>query len=376
MIPLFKVAMSLPDALDGVAGALGSGQLEHGPRAEEFERAIAARLGNPFVTAVNSATSGLQLALSLVHRPGDGRRADRDAEVLCTPLTFEATNWPVLAEGLRLRWVDVDPATLNMDLDDLARKITPATRAIVLVHWAGYPVDLDRLRAVVDAGEAEHGVRCVVIEDCAQAWGATFRGRPLGTHGNISVYSFGAIKLLTCGSGGVVAFPDGEAHRRAKSRRYFGINRHSERRLGEYDVADWGYRFHLNELCAAVGLANLAAVDDLLERHRSNAAHLDKELADVPGLEQVARPDAADPSFWVYPVKVDDRPGFLRRLAEAGIGTSLIARRNDAHSCVADAGVPLPGLDAVHDRVVHIPVGWWLSDEDRAHISTTIRAGW
>jgi dTDP-4-amino-4,6-dideoxy-D-glucose/dTDP-4-amino-2,4-dideoxy-beta-L-xylose transaminase len=378
MIALSKVAMS-PHALDRVGEVLRSGQLEHGPRVDEFEAAVGRRIGNPFVTAVNCGTAGLHLALSLAARPTPlaGDRGTHDpGEVLSTPLTFEGTNWPILANGLRIRWVDVDPATLNVDLDDLASKISPATRAILVVHWLGYPVDLNRLRDIIDRAEAAYGFRPIVIEDCAQAWGAQYRGRHLGSSGNVCVFSFQAIKVLTSGSGGMVALPDEELWRRARLRRWHGIDRSADRANADYDVPDWGYRFSMNEIAAAIGLANLDIVDGLLDRHRENAAYYDKELAGVPGLEHTERADDREPTFWMYPVKVADRPGFKRKMADAGIMTGVVSRRNDAHSCVDHLRTDLPGLDSVYERLVYIPVGWWLSEDDRAYISDTIRSGW
>lgn len=369
MIPLFKVAVA-PRALDRISEVLDSGQLENGPKVAEFEAAVGRRIGNPRVVAVNCGTSGLHLAINLV--TGD----DRSGEVLSTPLTFEGTNWPILANGLRIRWVDVDPATLTIDLDDLARKITPATRAIVVVHWLGYPVDLDRLNDVVADAAAVHGVRPPVIEDCAQAWGATYHGDRLGGHGNICVYSFGAIKALTCGSGGLIALPDDALHRRARLRRWFGIERRSDRYHGNYDIAEWGFRFPMSEINAAIGLANLGTADGLVAMNRENAAVYDKELTGIPGIELTERAADREPAFWAYPLKVDDRRSFMRKMADAGIMTSVISRRNDAHSCVADARTELPGLDAIYDRVVYIPVGWWLTEDDRRHIVDTIRSGW
>jgi dTDP-4-amino-4,6-dideoxygalactose transaminase len=378
MIPLFKVAMSA-EALDRVTRVIDSGLIGHGPVVEEFEQALRLRVGNPYLAAVNSGTSGLHLALRLVAHPAPDEQGpqwtERD-EVLATPLTFEASNWVILANGLRIRWVDIDPATLNVDLDDLAAKISPTTRAIVLVHWGGYPVDLDRLAAILDRAEAAYGFRPVVVEDCAHAFGTTLRGRPLGNHGNVCVFSFHAIKHLTCGSGGMITLPDARTHDRVRLLRWYGIDRAADRVHGEYDVDEWGYNFHLNEIEAAIGLANLGLVDDHLRAHRDNAGYYDKELAGLPGLELTERRDDRQSSFWLYPVKVDDRRSFMRRMTEAGIMTSVVIRRNDAHRCVREYATSLPGLDRVHERVVYIPVGWWLSEADREHIVKTIRAGW
>ena len=149
------------DAPARVAEVVRSGFVGQGPRVEEFEQALACRIGNPLLATVNSATSGLHLALWLV-AGGPADAAREQAEVLTTPLTCTATNWPILANGLRIRWADIDPATLNVDLDDLERKITPSTRAVVVVHWAGYPVDLDRLREVVSRAERRYGFRLPV----------------------------------------------------------------------------------------------------------------------------------------------------------------------------------------------------------------------
>lgn len=379
-VALFKAAIA-PDAPAAVAEVLASGQLEHGTKVRAFEEAVGARLGNDRVVAVDCGTSGLHLALRLAafadgDLPGE-RSADDAGEVLSVPLTFEATNWTILANGLRLRWVDVDPSTLCIDLDDLERKVTPATRAIVVVHWLGFPVDLDRLRVVLDRVEARLGFRPAVVEDAAQAWGTTYGGLPLGNHGNICVFSLGAIKVLSTGTGGLVVLPDDETYARAGLLRWLGIDRNADRTTGRYDIAEWGYHFTMNEIAAAIGLSNLKIVDGLLSATRDNARYYDEALADVPGLELTERAPLAEPSFWAYPIKVSDRPSFLRKLADAAIGTSIISRRNDAHTCVASAASgELPGLDSVYDRLVYIPVGWWLSEREREHVVETIRSGW
>lgn len=378
MIPLFKVAMSA-DAGRLVSDVLSSGYIGQGPRVEEFEGALRDRIGNPNVVTVNSATSGLHLALHMVAGPGRPGGPDPSApgEVLTTPLTCTATNWPILANGLRIRWVDVDPATLNVDLTDLARKITERTRAVVVVHWAGYPVDLDRLRDILDDAERTFGTRPVVIEDCAHAWGATFGGRPLGNHGNIAVFSFQAIKHLTAGDGGLLVLPDQQLAERARLLRWYGIDRaRGDSFRCEHDVAEYGFKFHLNDINAAIGLANLVEVDDRVARHRDNAAFYDRELKDVPGIRLTERADDRHSSFWIYSLLAERRQAFMARLAERGVASSPVHHRNDTHSCAREYRQLLPGLDAFADQIVSIPVGWWVSDTDRQHVVDTIRAGW
>ncbi|MFS0692340.1 DegT/DnrJ/EryC1/StrS family aminotransferase [Streptomyces nitrosporeus] len=370
MIPLFKVAMS-PKASSLVGEVLDSGYIGQGAKVDAFERALAERLDNPRVLTVNSATSGLHLALHLV-----ATESGRDGEVLATALTCTATNWPILANGMRIRWVDTDPSTLNMDLDDLARKITPETRAIVLVHWGGYPVDLDRLRGVLDRAERLHGVRPRVVEDCADAWGATYKGVPLGGHGSIGVYSFQAVKHLTAGDGGLIVLPDDGLMDRARSLRWYGIDRDGGAARFKNDIPEYGFKFNMNDINAAIGLANLEIVDGIVARHRENAAFYDAELAGVDGLELTERATDREPSFWYYSVKVDRRDAFAQRLREAGIATSEVHHRNDAYTATRESRALLPGLDRIAERQIALPVGWWVTDEDRAHIVKTVKAGW
>jgi dTDP-4-amino-4,6-dideoxygalactose transaminase len=378
MIPLFKVAMS-EDAGRRVNDVLFSGYIGEGPRVKEFEEELRRRIGNPALATVNSCTSALHLALHMV--AGEAQRSQAGStgqgEVLTTPLTCTATNWPILANGLRIGWVDVDPATLNVDLDDLARKIGPDTRAIIVVHWAGYPVDLDRLRQILDDAEAAFGFRPVVIEDCAHAWGSTYKGKPLGNHGNICAFSFQAIKHLTTGDGGLLVLPSQEQADRARLLRWYGLDRSKgESFRCEQDVPEYGFKFHMNDISAAIGLANLGQVDAHVERHRQNAAYYDRELKEVPGLKLTERADDRESAFWIYSILVDRRDDFIERMKSHGVMASPVHQRNDGQRPVAQYRRLLPGLDSVADRQVSIPVGWWVTDEDRQHIVDTIRGGW
>lgn len=232
-IPLFKVFMAPPEELDApVLSVLHSGYVTQGKKVEEFEEALRIFLGNPRALTVNSATSGLHLALHLLKKsegnwPG---LVDQVDEVLTCPLTCTATNWPILANQLKIKWVDADPSTCNMCLADLERKLSPTTKVVVLVHWGGSPIDLDGVARVQEVCARRFGFRPHVIEDCAHAFGAEYKGRKLGAHGNTCVFSLQAIKHLTSVDGGIVVFPNNRLHQRAKLVRWFGIDR--EKRSG------------------------------------------------------------------------------------------------------------------------------------------------
>lgn len=374
MIPLFKAPMSarVPRA---AARVIAGGVLDRGDKVEEFEVAVGDKIGNPWLAAVDNYLSGLRLALRLAAGEYHHGGAD-EGEVLCVPLAAAETTSLVLASGFAVKWVDIDPDTLSIDLDDLARKISPKTRAVVVSHFLGSPVDLDRLGDVLDEANRAFGVRPAVVEDAAHAWGATFHNKPVGGHGNISVFSFSEMDLLSCGAGGALALPDEESHQRAKLLRALGIDRSADWTLDPPNAAEWGHDCPMNDLNAAIGLANIAEADRAVEAHRENADYFDRELGDVVGLDLVRRAADQQPSFWSYPVKVDDPVGFMRQLASAGIAAATVGEPGETRARVRDRRVLLPGFDRVSERVVCIPVGWWITEEQRHHIVDTIRSGW
>jgi len=390
-IPLFKVFMS-EDAPAAVSKVLMSGFIGQGPKVDEFEESLKEVFKNDNVASVNAGTSAEHLALHLLKKSAENNdfyhgsvvvpRAwpgiqDGD-EVLCTALTCTATNWPVLANNLKIKWVDVDIKTMNMDLDDLARKITAKTKVIYLVHWGGYPVDLDKVKEIQETAYRNFGFKPAVIEDCAHAFGSKFKGQPIGSHGNICTFSFQAIKSLTTIDGGALLLPHQELYRRAKLLRWYGIDRESNRKdfRCEDDIPEWGYKFHMNDIAATVGLSNLKHVDRLLDINRSNAKYYDDHLKDCPGVTLLERDPRMNSSFWIYSLLVDDKQGFMDLMKKCNIIVSQVHERNDMHSCVREFRTHLPTLDKVKSKLISIPVGWWVTKEQRKYIVESIKGGW
>lgn len=373
-IQLFKVFMS-PNAKVEVGKVLDSGYIGQGPKVEEFEAYLRNFLNTDRVLTLNSGTSGLHLALHLLKKQNNIQDGD---EVLATALTCTASNWPILANGLKIKWVDINPRNLNMDLDDLERKITHKTKAIVVVHWGGYPVDLDRLKAIQEKSYQIYGFRPAIIEDGAHAFGSEYKGQKLGNHGNIVMYSLQAIKHITAVDGGVLVLPNQELHRRSKLIRWYGIDREGNRKdfRCEADIEEWGFKFHMNDVCATVGIENLKFADEILLKHRSNAAHYDKNLSNVAGVTTLERSRDHNSAFWIYSMLVENRDGFYRHMKEHGVIVSQVHERNDKHTCVKEYRSALPTLDTVIPSLVSIPVGWWVSEEDRQYIVDCIKKGW
>lgn len=375
-IPLFKVFMS-EESVNRVSDVLRSGFIGQGSVVDEFEQDLGLFFETDKVVTTNSATSAEHLALHLLKenalQPGD--------EILTTPLTCTATNWPILANGFKIKWVDVDPKTLNMDLDDLAHKITPTTKAIIVVHWGGYPINLHKLKRIQDNTAKMYGTAPIIIEDCSHAFGSAYYGKKIGSDSdNIKFFSFQAIKHLTCGDGGALILPNymQTMYNRAKRVRWYGIDRDSPRRdfRCEPDILEWGFKFHMNDINAAIGVENLKHVEHLIKKHVENAEYYDDNLKDVGGVTLLERQHGHQSSFWIYSLKVEARDEFQQMMASKGIMTSQVHQRNDQHSCVHEYRSLLPNLDSIINNVISIPVGWWVTEEHREYIVKSIKEGW
>lgn len=368
-IPLFKVFMSNA-AAEAACATLKSGWVGQGPKVEQFEEELRGVLGTDDVVTTNSATSALQLALRMA-RVGVGD------EVISTPLTFFATNATILAANAKIKWADVDPDTCNIDIDDVINKVSFDTRAIVVVHWGGTPVNIARLKeGVFD----RYGFCPPIIEDCAHAIGATYPdGRTVGNSGNYCAFSFQAIKHLTTVDGGALTLPSPLAAHYAKLLRWYGMDREAKDENGfriESDIEHWGYKFHMNDLSASIGLENIKHLSDIISMHQENASYYNFHLGGMPHVDVCSVPEGATSTHWLYTIKVFRRPDFIRHMKGMGITASVLHNRNDLHPCMSQFRTKLPRLDSLDKEYVCIPVGWWVTPLDRARIVDAIGQGW
>lgn len=385
-VPLFKVFMA-PEVDAAVLETLHSGYITQGKKVEAFEEALRAWFSHPHVLTVNSGTSALHLAFRLMQNADEATAWPGLAagdEVLTSPLTCTATNWPALANGVNLKWVDVDPRSGNICLDDLERKLSPTTKVIMFVHWGGVPVDLARVDAICDTCRDRYGFRPKVIEDAAHAFGAEYGGLRVGARpGHYACFSLQAIKHVTSVDGGLLCVPDEATYARGKLLRWYGIDRSKRASPNskkdfrmENPVEEWGYKFHMNDVSASIGLANFAHADWILARCRDNAAFYDDALRGLgPNVELCDVPAAARPAYWLYSIKVRRKLDFMAFMNANGVMVSQVHARNDKHPCVAAFANPhLPRLDDLEERLVCIPVGWWVDPKDRAYVVAKIKA--
>ena len=282
-----------------VLEVLSSGQLVQGPRVREFEERFAAWCGVRHAVAASSGTSALHAAL-LAHEIGEGD------EVITSPFSFIASANCALFVGARPVFADIEPDYFTLDPEDVIRKITPRTRVIIPVHLYGQPCNMDAIAAIAGAH------RLVIIEDACQAHGAVFRGRRVGAWGT-ACYSFYPTKNMTTVEGGMITTNDDRISERARLIRDHGAPKRYQHEL-------LGYNLRLNELQAAIGLAQLPRLAGWNAQRQANAAYLTERLNGVPGVVTPSVREGAIHVFHQYTLRVKDRATLARRLSRRGIG--------------------------------------------------------
>lgn len=361
MIPLVKVALprrnELMPALEHV---LYSGMIAEGEQVYDFEREFSNKFGAKHLLAMNSGTAALHAALRLAG-VGFGD------EVITTPMTAEPTNMSILYSGAKVVWADVDPKTGNIDPVSVSEKITEKTKAIMCVHYAGYPARLQELKRIAEQFQIS------LIEDCAHALGAEYDGHHVGSFGDYGIYSFQAIKHMTTVDGGALAFSDTSKLSEAKRFRWFGMLKGVPRT--EVDITSVGYKYNMNNVNAAIGLEQLKTIDTVLNRYRENGEFYDEKLSDISGIEYAITEDVAKPTYWIYTLLSEDSENIERALNSAGVSASKLHRPNNLHSIFRTSWAELPGLELFYKKLLHIPSGWWVRDEDRQLIVDVLKKG-
>lgn len=309
-------------ALDEVTNCLQSGWLTTGPRVKQFEENLSHYLNAPHALALTSATAGLHLALlALDLQPGD--------EVITTPMTFVATLNMIVVSGGKPVLVDIDPQTYNIDITQIEAAVTPRTRAIMPVHFAGLPVDLDPLYAIAK----RH--KLAVIEDAAHAIGAEYKGQRIGSFGDTQVFSFHPNKVMTTGEGGCVTTRDPVLAQKITIQRFHGIDREAWNRFGKkgsqhYDVIAPGFKYNMMDLQAALGIHQLAALDEMIEKRALLAKRYYEHLSDWPTLTLQTIPEFSHRHSWYVCAALlntetaqQSRDDFIQAMNEQNIGLGL-----------------------------------------------------
>ena len=368
MIPLFAVYVS-HDIDAPLLETLHSGYIGQGQKVEEFEHILRGYFQHEELVTLNSCTSALMLALRLAGvGPGD--------EVISTPMTCTATNMPILANGARITWADVNPFTGLIDPDDIKKKISPHTKAVICCDWGGTPCDLD---ALMDIGR-RYNVK--IIEDAAHSLGATYKDRRVGQVADYTCFSLQAIKHITTVDGGILCMKDSDDYRRAKLLRWYGIDREQKRQdfRCEENIEEWGYKFHMNDVNAVIGIYQWPYVPEILQKHRENAKYYEDYLE--PVIQKPFTFYESQSSYWLYTLLLphgQSVSAFIKWMKQNDISASRVHARNDTHTTFSGRNAlhfhtkygydyPLPGVDEFYNRMVCIPVHWKLTEEERKRI--------
>lgn len=351
MIPLLKVFM--PANIEGLLGEiLHSGQLSYGCHSQEFERKVQSFIGNEHFIATSSFNAAMIMALYLADvRPGD--------EVISSPMSCLATNQPIMTSDATIVWADIDPWTGSLDPDDVARKITDRTKAIVHCHWAGNPGYIEEInRLAKDAG-------VVVIEDASESFGSEYMGNLVGNNGTDMVcFSFETIRMPNTIDGGGISFRDESLYQKALLVRDYGINRVEFRdEQGEInarcDIGLRGYGAKMNNLSGFIGSRQMDCLADILEKQRNNGAVWDDYFRKNKHAEPIKSTASSKQNYWVYNVLTDERDKTLLSLRSKGYYASKLHLRNDVYSVFGVSKKHLPGVTSFNDRILCLPCGWW-----------------
>ena len=358
---LFKVHM--PKSVDEpLLNVLHSGFIGQGSKVNEFEEKLAGYLGNNKVLTLNAGTSGLHLALRLAN-VGCGD------EVITTAMTCTATNMPILAAGAKIVWADIDPVTGLIDPKDIETKITDKTKAIIMVHFGGIPCQIDEINEIAH----KYGIK--TIEDAAHAFGAEYKDKKIGNHSDFVMFSLQAIKHMTTIDGGLLLCKNEEDYQRGKLLRWYGIDREAKRKefRCEEDILEYGYKYHMNDISAVIGIEQLKYIDDIVKKHIENQEFYDNALKDIKGVKLILKPECSKSSSWLYTLHIEKRDFFSTWMDQQNIMTSRVHERNDKHTAFKEFKVSLPNVDKFNSTQVSIPVGWWISENDREYIANKIK---
>ncbi len=377
-IPVFRPLLG-EEELTALKELFATAWLGPGPQTVAFEEAFAEFVDAPYAVAVNSCTAALHLACEAQGlQPGD--------EVLVPSLTFVSSAHAAAYCGARVVFVDVDPETGNLDPDDLRSRITPRCKGIIPIHYGGHPCDMQALWEIAE----EHGLW--IIEDAAHACGALYRGRRVGglDPSLATCFSFNAVKNLNTGDGGMITTHSAEMADRLRKMRWLGIEKSTyERSAGSsrrnpaaragryqwyYEVEELGFKYHMNDINATLGLVQLAKLEARQQRRQQMAERYRRALAPLDWLELPQEMEYAQSAWHLYAIRTAHREELKAALGEEGIASSVHYLPLHLQPFYQEAGQPrLPVVEDLWQRLLSIPFHPDLTDEEVGRVIEAVR---
>jgi len=343
---------------------LDSTWLNTGKKEKEFREKVKKRFNAKYVVACNSGTSALKIALSTL---GVGL----GDEVVSTPYTFIATNTSILEVGAKPVFADIDYGTLNISPDSIRRKITSKTKAIMVVHYAGLPVELDDIRQI----GREYGLP--IIEDSAHAMGSQYKGDVIGSKGDLITFSFQSVKIVTCGDGGVILTPKEEYYKGLKEYTWFGVDR-EEKTINVLDplcedITKLGYKANMNDITATMACVAMDHLDEQLNKRQQIGNFYRDELLGLHKLKLIEFPDYSYPNYQIFPIHIQNRLMFAQFMFDNGIQVNVNNRRNDKYSIFGGIQTDLPNTTRADEDTILLPCHKDLTLGDLEYIVSKIK---
>ena len=364
-IPVFRPSYTEAE-FDAVREVMASGWVGLGPKTAEFEKKFAEYLGVRHAIALNSGTAALHLAMIVAGlKKGD--------EVISTPITFISTNHAILYVGAKPVFADVEAETANIDPRSIRKRITKKTRAIVIVHYGGRPCKMDEIEAIAKDRNL------ILIEDAAHGCGGEHRGRKLGAIGQLGCFSFHAVKNLATGEGGAIVTNDDATATRLRKLRWLGITKDTWSRESKtqyswyYTVEEVGFKYHMNDIPAAIGLVQLARLDEMNARRTQWAGRYDEVLRDLAWIQRPIVEPNTRPDWHNYVIQTDHRDGLNAYLAERGIATGVHYIPSNHYEMYKKCRGKTPVSERIWKRLLTLPLYPDLTEEDFGRIITAIR---
>lgn len=371
MIPYGKQSID-EDDIRAVVEVLHSDWITTGPKIPEFENALNAYLGTKYAVAVNSGTSALDIAVQSLGLPAG-------SEAITSPLTFVATSNALLYNGVSPVFADIEKETRNIDPDSILEKITDRTKAIVYVDFAGHPCDIRQLREIAD----DHDL--LLIEDACHALGAEYQNAKIGTHADVTVFSFHPVKHITTGEGGAVTTQDPKIYERLCLYRSHGIDRDARSRYGPdaswaYDMKCLGRNYRMTDIHAALGISQLRKLDAFIEQRSLLAERYRDLFRSLPLVTPPVTRAGVRHAWHIYTVLLDpviSRDAFFRYMRENGIGANVhyipVYKHTYYQQQPAFRNLCLPNTEDVFNRIVTLPLYPGLSFGDQDTVIGCIR---
>lgn len=365
MIPVFKPSYG-KEELEALREPFETGWIGLGPKTKEFETKFAEYIGAKYAVGVNSATAALHLALKIMNV--------ENGEVITTPMTFISTNHAILYNNAVPVFADIEQDTLNIDANEISKLVTKRTKAILVMHYGGHACDMDPILEIA----RKKGIK--VIEDTAHACGGEYKGRKLGSIGDAGCFSFHAVKNLATGDGGMITVHDPAQDSRLRELRWLGISKDTWNRSEVdnkyswyYTIKETGYKYHMNDIAAALGVVQLKKLNRLNERRREIVKLYNEAFTGLDWLETPVERDYAKSACHNYVIKVDRRDELISYLQEEGISASVHYLPNHLYSMFKKFKANVPVAERVWKRVVTLPLYPDLSDSDIRKVIETVK---